>query len=116
MSTIEDKNKLMEKPDSEDFDFKYASKKIMKGSSMHDYVTNSIYDDWCRFHFPNGVKEKIKDDEYYKVWFHYHDAADPMDSSCSYHIVYIEVCRQDIKEYLILKEKMDKAYVDYLKE
>lgn len=109
-------NKLMKKPDAEDYYFKHATKTIMKGSFMHDRVTNSVYNDWCKFYFPNGVRKKIKDDEYYKVWYNYSEASDPMDSSCQYNIEYIEVCRQDIKEYLILKEKMDKAYVDYLKE
>ena len=111
-----DENKLMERPDDADCAMKFCTKKIMKGSIMHDYVTNSVCNDWCRFYFPEGVKEKINDNEYYKVWFHYSDAADPMDYSCQYNIIYIEVCREDIKEYLLMKEEMESAYIDYLKE
>lgn len=113
---MEEKEKLMEKPDENDYKFHGCVKKIMKGSSMHDYVTNSIYDDWCRFHFPNGVKEKIKDKSYYKVWYHYYDASDPMDSSCSYSIQYIEEIPEEIREAVIMSKAYEKMIKEYLEK
>jgi len=107
-------NFLMEKPNNERL--KHCMVKIFKGVSMHDYITDSTYNDWCSFYFPEGIKEKLVDDEYYKVWFQYHEASDPMDSSCQYTINYIEVCREDIKQYLMEKEKFEPLIIDYLKK
>jgi hypothetical protein len=106
-------NTLMERP-SDDV-LKYKAKKLFYGKEMEDYVTNSIYDDWCRFHSVQmDVKEKIEKDKLYKVWFEYHDASDPMDSSCSYRIYYIEEVPIEIENALNSWKKCEKIVKDYL--
>lgn len=82
------------------------------GKDMRDYVTNSIYDDWCRWYFPKGIKEKIEDNQLYLIWYHYHDASDPQDSSCSYHVYYIERVPKEIQE----KFETHKKYEEELKK
>lgn len=98
----EDTKKLMNKPDEKWLNGK--SKKLFYGKDLEDYVTNSVFNDWCRFNFvERGVKEKIEKDRMYKVWFEYYDASDPMDSSCKYVIYYIEE----------VPEEIEKAYNDW---
>ena len=98
----EDTKKLMNKPDDKWLNGK--SKKLFYGKDLEDYVTNSVFNDWCRFNFvERGVKEKIEKDRMYKVWFEYYDASDPMDSSCKYVIYYIEE----------VPEEIEKAYNDW---
>ena len=101
----------MEKP--EEKWLKGKSKKLFYGKDLEDYVTNSIYNDWCRFNFAKrGVKEKIEKNKLYKVWFEYYDASDPMDSSCKYVIHYIEEVPEDIEDayntWKISEEKVKK--------
>lgn len=101
----------MEKP--EEKWLKGKSKKLFYGKDLEDYVTNSIYNDWCRFNFvQRGVKEKVEKDKLYKVWFEYYDASDPMDSSCKYVIHYIEEVPEDIEDaynaWKISEEKVKK--------
>ena len=92
----------MEKP--EEKWLKGKSKKLFYGKDLEDYVTNSIFNDWCRFNFvQRGVKEKLEKNKLYKVWFEYYDASDPMDSSCKYVIHYIEE----------VPEEIEKAYNDW---
>lgn len=107
-------DKLMERPSEEYRPLKLYSKKLFYGADMEDYVVNSVYNEWCRFNFPHGVKEKIVRDKLYKVWYDYRDSNDPMNSSCSYRIEYIEevpedithaynewkICEQKVKDYL----------------
>ena len=58
---------------------------------MHTHDTGNVYHDIETWNYPNKrIEKKIEDDKQYKVWADYHDAADPMDSSCSYTIIYIE--------------------------
>lgn len=104
-------NTLMEKP--EEKWLKGKSKKLFYGKDLEDYVTNSIYNDWCRFNFvKRGVKEKIEKNKLYKVWFEYYDASDPMDNSCKYVIHYIEEVPEDIEDaynaWKISEEKVKK--------
>lgn len=40
--------------------------------------------------FPKGVKEKIKRDGRYRIYYKWHDSADSSDSTTWYHIFYIE--------------------------
>lgn len=75
---------LMEKP-SENV-LKYVTDSIRKGYS----IKTSSYSGDTYWGYPDGVEEKIEDDKTYKVWFYYKDAADPCDSSTSYHVKYIE--------------------------
>jgi hypothetical protein len=103
--------KLMNKPDDKWLNGK--SKKLFYGKDLEDYVTNSVFNDWCRFNFvERGVKEKIEKDRMYKVWFEYYDASDPMDSSCKYVIHYIEEVPEDIENayntWKISEEKVKK--------
>lgn len=61
------------------------------GWSMHTRDVGNVYHDIETWHYPNEqIEKKIEDNKRYKVWADYHDAADPMDSSCSYTIIYIE--------------------------
>lgn len=105
--------KLMNKPSDEEL--KYKTKKLFYGREMEDYITNSIYNDWCRFNFSQGgVKKQIKKDTLYKVWYSYHDASDPMDSSCTYFIYYIEEVPEDIAKSLILWKENEEKVKEYL--
>jgi len=85
------------------------SQQLRYGRDMHTHVVNSTYGDEERWHFPKDVKDKIKDDTLYKIWYRFRDAADPMDSSCSYTVYYIEEInkeRDGLIQYLeaLLKE------------
>ena len=107
--------KLMERP--EEKWLKGKSKKLFYGKDLEDYVTNSIYNDWCRFNFvQRGVKEKVEKGKLYKVWFEYYDASDPMDSSCKYVIHYIEEVPEDIEDaynaWKINEEKVKKYFFE----
>ena len=106
-------SKLMEKP--EEKWLKGKSKKLFYGKDLEDYVTNSIFNDWCRFNFvQRGVKEKVEKDKLYKVWFEYYDASDPMDSSCKYVIHYIEEVPEEIEQSLNLWKTNEQIVKDYL--
>lgn len=108
-------NNLMNKPS--DDELKYKTKKLFYGKDLEDYVTNSIYNDWCRFNYKQkGVKEKIEKDKLYKVWFEYHDASDPMDSSCTYFIHYIEEAPEEIQKSLDLWKTNEEIVKKYLLE
>lgn len=108
-------NKLMERPDEKWLMGK--SKKLFYGKDLEDYVTNSVYDDWCRFNFvESGVKEKIEKNKMYKVWFEYFDASEPMDSSCKYVIHYIEEVPNEIEEAYNLWKINEQKVKDYLLE
>ena len=105
--------KLMDRPCEEVLRFK--TKKLFYGRDLEDYVTNSIYNDWCRFIFRHkGVKEKIEKDKLYKVWFEYSDASDPMDSSCTYSIYYIEETPDEIQNALEMWKTNEQKVKDYL--
>lgn len=106
--------KLMDKPNDENL--KYKEKSLFYGKDLEDYVTNSTYNEWCRFYFPSGVKNKIEKEKMYKVWFDYRDASDPEDSSCSYHIHYIEEVPVNIKSSYEIYEKNEKIIHEYLKQ
>jgi len=108
-----EENKLMKRPCEEVLRFK--TKKLFYGRDLEDYVTNSIYNDWCRFIFrQKGVKEKIEKDKLYKVWFEYSDASDPMDSSCTYSIYYIEETPEEIQTALEMWKTNEQKVKDYL--
>ena len=105
--------KLMDRPNEKWLNGKV--KKLFYGKDLEDYVTNSIYDDWCRFVFvEDGVKEKIEKDKMYKAWFEYFDASDPMDSSCKYVIHYIEEVPSDIVNAYDSWKTNEKKVKDYL--
>jgi hypothetical protein len=57
------------------------------GSDMHDHEFHGGKDTW---YFPEGVREKLKDNKRYRVWYTRHDAADPCDTSSDYHVYYIK--------------------------
>ena len=47
--------KLMDRPNEKWLNGK--SKKLFYGKDLEDYVTNSVFNDWCRFNFvERGVK------------------------------------------------------------
>lgn len=105
---------LMEKPI--DKAFMLYPKKLFYGKDLEDYVTNSVYDEWCRFHFPNGVKEKIVSSKLYKVWYEYKDSSDPMDNSCKYIIHYIEEAPDDVESAYDIWKKAEQKVKNYLFE
>ena len=64
---------------------------IFDGWRMHTHDLRNVYHDIETWNYPNKqIEKKIEDNKQYKVWAEYHDASDPMDSSCSYTIIYIE--------------------------
>ncbi len=64
---------------------------IFYGRQMHTHNIGNVYHDIETWRYPNeSIEKKIEDNKQYKVWAKYHDAADPMDLSCSYTIIYIE--------------------------
>lgn len=89
-------NTLMEKPS--DKELQIYVKRLFYGEDMEDKIINSIFNEWCRFNFPHGVKEKLEKDKLYKVWYDYKDDSDPMNSSCLYRIIYIEEVPEDIEK------------------
>ena len=107
-------NKIMEKPLEKEL--RLYSKKLFYGKDMEDYVTNSAFDEWCRFKFPNGVKEKIKKEKMYKVWFDYQDSSDPMNSSCKYIIHYVEEVPDEIEKAYNNWKLNEQKVKDYLFE
>lgn len=107
-------SKLMEKP--EESNLKYKEKNLFLGKDLEDCKINSIYHDWCRFHFPQGVKNKIEKEKLYKVWFDYSDSSDPANSSCHYTIYYIEEAPEEIKIALEMWETNEKIVKNYLKK
>ncbi len=64
---------------------------IFYGWRMHTHDIGNVYHDEETWNYPNKrIEKKIEDNKQYKVWADYHDAADQMDSTCSYTIIYIE--------------------------
>lgn len=64
---------------------------IFYGCRMHTHEIGNVYRDIETWRYPNKqIEKKIENDKQYRVWADYTDAADPMDSSCSYAIIYIE--------------------------
>ena len=59
--------------------------------------------------FPKDFDMEIKRDGYYKVWYDYHDTADPSDTSSTYVVRYVEKIPKIIME---LKKVID----DFLEE
>lgn len=80
--------------------------KFLYGSKMKDHQVG-VYKDWVRWYFPKGVKKKLKDEKLYKVWYESHDAADPMDSSMSYDVIYIEEINETKTEVIKLLDKIN---------
>lgn len=66
-------------------------KGIFYGRQMHTHDVGNVYHDIETWRYPDKqIEKKIESNKQYKVWADYHDAADPMDSSRSYTIIYIE--------------------------
>jgi hypothetical protein len=69
---------------------------IFKGYELHTSKPDFLGDcKHVRF-FDESVESKIKDNKYYKCWFHYSDRADPADSSEFYYFVYVEEVPDEI--------------------
>jgi hypothetical protein len=84
------------------------------GKNMKDHIVNSVFNEWCQWYFPNGMKEKIEDEQLYLVWYHFKDASDPQNLSCSYKVYYIEKVPKDIQEALELKQEYEEILKKYL--
>ena len=66
-----------------------SSPDIFFGRDMHTYEPR--YGDPTYWSYTiKSVEKKIKDDSLYKVWYTYHDSADPYDSTTSYCVYYVE--------------------------
>lgn len=83
---------LMEKPTDEDI-ARDPSTSACRLSELDHATTvgrdmeNDEYNSW---HFPKGVKEKIKPDGKYLIYYKWRDSADSFDSTTFYHVYYIE--------------------------
>ena len=83
------------------------------GKDMHDHVTNSVYDEWCRWNFPEGVAEMIEDDKLYLVWYELKESSDPKNSSMTYDVYYIEMTPSHIQEALEKWKELCKTIEEY---
>ena len=70
---------------------------IKLGFNWKEYFVAPSIDEHFHWEIPLHIAQKwlredkkLEDNKQYKVWAEYHDASDPMDSSCSYTIIYIE--------------------------
>ncbi len=61
--------------------------KVDYGKNLHDYKPQ--YGDPKYWSYPEGVEEKIEDDQLYKVWYTSSDAADPSDYTVWNKVKYI---------------------------
>lgn len=61
----------------------YLEQNIFKGNAIGLYEE----DIWI---FPDGVKEKIKNNKFYKIWYYSRTASDPQDNGVFYKVYYIE--------------------------
>lgn len=114
---MNEETKMMDPPTKWGYDNEDISRNrpsYAYGKDMRDYVTNSVYNDWCRWHFPKGIKEKIEDNQLYLVWYHFHDASDPQDSSCSYTVYYIEKVPKDIQYKFETRKEYEEDLKKYL--
>ena len=84
----------------------------MYGKMMHDTIVNS-FSDIDKWFFPNGVKEKIEDDELYLVWYEWIDSADMRNESTKYYVKYIEIVPEYIKNSIWTKEFLEKEIDKY---
>ena len=75
----EKEEKLMEKP--KNLYLNSLCHRFMYGREMKDELYEAT---WI---FPNGIKEKLKDDEKYFVWYDYRNS---LGSSLNYTVYYIE--------------------------
>ena len=85
------------------------------GRNMQDRIVNSVFLDKETWVFPEGVKEKIKDDELYLVWFVWQDSADMRNESVKNKVIYIERVPDYIKQAIILKDNLNKEIEKYSK-
>lgn len=97
LDTIQGKQKAVEKPElmkrptDEDLRnsewnaprFEDLTQKVKFGREMKG-------DDMTVWHFPKGIKEKIKEDSLYRVYYRWHDSADSSDSTTFYDVYYIQ--------------------------
>lgn len=82
----------------------HNSPKILWGDEMETHEVG-VCRDLDAWYFPKGVK--IEKDKQYKVWYTYHDAADPADMSCSQHVFYIEEINSEKSQIIkLLKETL----------
>ena len=115
-TVIQEDIKMMEIPTKymyDETDIHRRTPEYAYGKDMHDHVTNSIYNDWCRWYFPRGIKEKIEDDQLYLIWYDYRDASDPQDSSCSYKVYYIEKAPKEIQDMFETHKLYEKKLIKY---
>lgn len=85
------------------------------GRDMQDRIVNSVFLDKETWAFPEGVKENIKDDELYLVWFVWQDSADMRNESVKNKVIYIEKVPDYIEQAIILKENLEKEIDKYSK-
>lgn len=84
---------LMEKPADEEIMLDPHTGAISRLSELSQgkfYGHEMENDKYTFWHFPKGVKEKIKKDSRYYVYYHWHDTADSSDPTTYYDVYYIE--------------------------
>ena len=117
MIVVPDEIKMMEIPISKGYfyeDITYDKPQYSYGKDMKDHITNSIFNDWCKWNFPEGIKEKLEDNQLYLIWYHFKDSSDPQNSSCQYNVYYIEKAPKNIQESLETKIRCEKEINKYL--
>ena len=85
----------MKKPSDEELrrqtygirDFEDLSNHVFAGHEMHNRSYHAGETTWT---FPEGIREKIKDDRLYDVWYTKHYPSDPYDTSSHYRVYYIK--------------------------
>ena len=78
------------------------------GRDMHTYKP-SYGDPTYWTYTKESVEKKVKDDSLYKVWFTYHDSADPYDSTTSYCVFYVEEVPIEKRELISFLKKTLKS-------
>ena len=81
---------LMKKPD--DSVLVHLSRTLLHGRSMQNDKGFLWETTWT---LPKEVRGKVDEDKLYRIWYKYHDAADPCDTSTHYTVYYMEEVEDD---------------------
>lgn len=84
------------------------STKIFKGHQLFETKPDFLGDYKHVNFFDKSVKDKIKEDKYYKCWYSYRDASDPADSSEYFYFAYVEEVPTEIVEAIKAQDVIHK--------
>ena len=91
-----------------------VSPEYLFGHEMEDYMTNTIFEDWCKWKFPKGVS--VEDNQLYLVWYEHKEDSDPMNSSETNDVKYIERAPKEIQSLYESIDFIKTRLMDYKKE